>query len=282
MLKPTEQDRGPAARARDHVCRGYRERAEFVSRAQEFLAEGLAAGERVLYVAPGDEAALTGQLREDGRCGEGLESGAVQVASVDSTYTTGTVVDPAGQVELYAAATSEALAAGFTGLRVAADATSLVRTPAQVDAFARYEHLVDHYMAAHPMSAMCGYDVGELGGEVVAQLGCMHPAASAGVTPFHLHGHARDGSAAALDGDLDLESRELWPLALERAGLRASAGTVAIDAAGLAFADHRSLFALADYAERHATTVVLRTRLSTPARLTELLDLPGVRVERAA
>ncbi|MEU0534345.1 MEDS domain-containing protein [Amycolatopsis tolypomycina] len=279
---PTERERPPSSPARDHVCRGYRRRGEFVSRAQEFLAEGLAAGERVLYVAPGDEAVLTGQLRADERCDEGLERGAVQVASVDATYTTGAVVDPAGQVELYAAATSEALAAGFTGLRVAADATSLVRTPAQVDAFARYEHLVDHYMAAHPMSAMCGYDVAELGGDVVAQLACMHPTAHDGGAPFHLHGHARDGSAAALGGELDLDSRELWPQALERAGLRAEGGEVVLDAAGLDFADHRSLVALAGYAERHATTVVLRTRLATPARLVELLDLTGVRVERAA
>lgn len=279
---PTERESGPSSPPRDHVCRGYRRRGEFVAHAQDFLAEGLAAGERVLYVAPGDEAALTGQLRVHERCDEGLERGAVQVASVDSAYPTGAVVDPAGQVELYAAATSEALAAGFTGLRVAADATSLVRTPAQVDAFARYEHLVDHYMATHPMSAMCGYDVAELGGEVVAQLACMHPHAHEGGAPFHLHGHVRDGSAAALDGDLDLESAGLWPLALERAALRPTAGTIAIDAAGLGFVDHRSLYALADYAERHDTTMVLRTRLATPARLVELLDLPGVRVERAA
>ncbi|WP_410588323.1 MEDS domain-containing protein [Amycolatopsis sp. lyj-23] len=279
---PTERESGPPSRARDHVCRGYRRRGEFVAHAQEFLAEGLAAGERVLYVARGDEAALVGQLRADERCEEGLERGAVQVASVDATYTTGAVVDPAGQVELYAAATSAALAAGFTGLRVAADATSLVRTPAQLDAFARYEHLVDHYMAGHPMSAMCGYDLGELGDDVVAQLACMHPTAYEGGAHFHLHAHTPDGSAAALEGDLDLESRGLWPLALERAGLRSEGGTIAIDATGLDFVDHRSLIALAGYAERHATTVVLRTRLSTPARLVELLDLPALRVERAA
>ncbi|MDQ7807332.1 MEDS domain-containing protein [Amycolatopsis sp. A133] len=276
---PTQRDRGSV---RDHVCRGYRQRAEFVAHAQEFLAEGLAAGERVLYVAAGDEAALTRELRGHEGCREGLERGAVQVASVDATYPTGAVVDPAGQVELYAAATSEALAAGFTGLRVAADATSLVRTPAQLDAFARYEHLVDRYMAGHPMSAMCGYDLIELGREVVAQLACMHPRAHEGGAPFHLHGHPRDGSAAALDGELDLEARRLWPPALERAGLRATAGTIEIDATGLGFVDHRSLVALADYAGRHDATVVLRTRLSTAGRLVELLDLTGVRVERAA
>lgn len=279
---PTERADGPPARVRDHVCLGFRARGEFVAHAQDFLAEGLTAGARVLYVARGDEAVLTGQLRADERCDQGLERGAVQVASVDAAYPSGTVVDPAGQVEHYAAATSEALAAGFTGLRVAADVTSLVRTPAQVDAFARYEHLVDHYMAGHPMSAMCAYDAGELGDEVVAQLACMHPAAHAGGSPFHLHGHTADGSAAALDGELGPESRRLWPQALERAGLRSEDGMTTIDATGLDFVDHRSLMALAGYAERHATTVVLRTRLSTPARIIELLELPGVRVERAA
>ncbi|MEU4252927.1 MEDS domain-containing protein [Amycolatopsis sp. NPDC026612] len=282
MHRPTEWDSTSSPAARDHVCWGYRQLDDFVERAQDFLADGLAAGERVLYVAAGDEDHLAARLRAGGRFDEDLRRGALQVASVDATYTTGTVVDPAGQVQLYATATADALAAGFTGLRVAAQATSLVRTPAQLDAFARYEHLVDRYMATHPMSALCGYDLGELGSEVVAQLACMHPCAHDGATLFHLHGHARAGSAAALEGELDLEARRLWPLALERAGLRPTAGTVVLDAVGLRFIDHRSLLAVAGYAERHATEVVLRTRLSTPARLVELLDLTGVRVERAS
>jgi hypothetical protein len=279
---PIQPDSEPSSPVRSHVCRGFRRRAGFTVPARDFLAEGLAAGERVLYVAPGDEASLTARLRADGRFGDGFRRGAVRVSSVDSTYPTGTVVDPAGQVGLYATATAEALAAGFTGLRVAADATSLVRTPAQLDAFARYEHLVDRFMAANPMSAMCGYDLDELGDEVVAHLACMHPVAHEGATPFHLHGHARAGTVAALAGELDAAVRRLWPLTLERADLRSAGGPVAIDAAGLAFMDHRSLFDVADYAERHATTVVLRTRLSTPGRLVELFGLTGVRVERAA
>jgi hypothetical protein len=125
--------------------------------------------------------------RSAGSFDKELRDDALQVVSLDSTYTTGTVVDPAAQVQLYAAATAEALDAGFTGLRVAAEVTQLVRTPAQLDAFARYEHLVDRYMATHPMSAMCSYDRGELGDDVIAQLACMHPCAHAGAAPFHLH-----------------------------------------------------------------------------------------------
>jgi ABC-type transporter Mla MlaB component len=265
----------------DHVCLGYRQSAEFVTAARRFLTTALAGGEQILYVGSGDETALAEQLRSaGGRFDEGLRSGAVQVASVDSTYCAGAVVDPAGQVAFYAAATEQALAAGFSGLRVAADATGLVRTPAQLDAFARYEHLVDHYMAAHPMTAMCGYDLGELGEEAVAQLACMHPRAEEVASPFHLHGHVRVEAAAALGGELDMESRRWWPLALEREDLQADTGTIAIDAVGLDFVDHHGMLAVADYAERHATTVVLRTRLSAPARLLDLLDLTSVRVER--
>jgi anti-anti-sigma regulatory factor len=257
---------------------GFRRRHEFAERAGEFLAEGLAAGERVLYVASGDPGALAAHLGTRS-FDEHVRRGAVQLLPVDSAYPAGTVVDPAAQVGLYATATEAALAAGYTGLRVAAEVTSLARTPAQLDAFARYEHLADRYMAAHPMTAMCGYDVGELGEQAVTELACLHSRASEGVTSFHLHGHARGGCAAALDGELDMRVRQVFPRALERADLQPAGGTIVLDAGGLTFIDHRSLLDLADYAERRAATVVLRTRLSTAARLVELLDLARVRVE---
>ncbi|MEU4746903.1 MEDS domain-containing protein, partial [Actinosynnema sp. NPDC023658] len=182
-------------------------------------------------------------------------------------------------VRTYAAATEAALAAGFTGLRVAADATPLVRTPAQLDAFARYEHLVDRYLATHPMEAMCAYDRTRLGDDVVAQIACLHPRSAEDAAPFHLHAHAPAGTSAVLDGELDLESHDLWPLALERADLPAGEDGIVIDATGLAFIDHRNLLALADHADRRGTTVVLRTPLSFPSHVLDVLGVTNVRVE---
>ena len=117
----TRRAGAPSSTAHDHVCWGYRRPAEFAATALQCLADGLAAGERVLYVAPGDESSLEAQVRTAGLFDAGPRRGAGQVASVDATYTTGTVVDPAGQVALYATATAEALAAGF---RVAAEAAA--------------------------------------------------------------------------------------------------------------------------------------------------------------
>ncbi|MCE6995535.1 MEDS domain-containing protein [Saccharothrix sp. S26] len=277
MQSPASLDSTPD---RSHSCHGYQRQVEFEAEAREFLTRGLVEGQRVLYVAPGDSGDFTRRLGMDGVFEEGARRGAVQVASLDETYSSGAVVDPEQQVRAYAAATEQALAAGFTGLRVAADATPLVRTPAQLDAFARYEHLVDRYMAAHPMSAMCAYDRTELGDGAVAQLACLHPRSSTGATPFHLHAHAPDWASAALDGELDLESRPLWSVALERADLPVADGEIVIDATGLAFVDHRGLLALADHAERRGVTVVLRTPLPHLSHVLQLLDVTGIRVEQ--
>jgi hypothetical protein len=63
-----------------------------------------------------------------------LDRGALQVFSLDEMRRTGAGPDPRDQVRAYAAATEEALALGFAGLRVAAEVTPLVRAPEHVDA----------------------------------------------------------------------------------------------------------------------------------------------------
>jgi anti-anti-sigma regulatory factor len=260
-----------------HHCLAYGDSAEFDDRARGFLADGLARGLRVRLVVGGDgpaAAARMGQL--------GGRADAVEVQSLSDTYGTDQVVDPPAQVRAYAAATDEAVAAGFAGLRVAADVTSLVRTPAQLDAFARYEHLVDRYMTGSPFSALCAYSRPELGAAAVADLACMHPRVHpAGTTAFRLHA-APSGAAVVLVGEVDLADRRQFDAALERSGIGAGGGEVVLDATRLAFVDHRSLLALAEVARRRSATVVLRTRLRTVARLVELLGITAVRVETVA
>jgi anti-anti-sigma regulatory factor len=189
------------------------------------------------------------------------------------------VIDPAVQVRAYATATDEAVAAGYTGLRVVADATSLVRTPAQLDAFARYEHLIDRYMRTRPMSAICGYDRRELGDRTIAELACMHPETNADEVLFRLYACPPGDGSATLTGELDPTTAQLFSTALERADLHPVDGRLTVQASQLRFIDHRSLMLLQDYAQRHGTTAVLHTSRSAAARLVELLDLSRVRVE---
>ncbi|MFC6090412.1 MEDS domain-containing protein [Saccharothrix lopnurensis] len=255
----------------DHVCWPYDDPAEFRRRVVEFLADGLVLGQQCWYVSEGSTDEL---LSHVAGLGEALSSGALRVVSIDDTYGGGGAVTPAQQVATYAAATEAALAAGYSGLRVAAEATSMVLGDEALDAFCRYEHLVDRYMAGRPFAAMCAYDRTRLPGSAIGQLACLHPAGGAGASPFRLY--AVPGARVALDGELDLDSRENFARALERADLRADGGQVVVDGSSLDFVDHHALFALA---RAGGGDVVLRTRRSAPARLAELVGVPGLRVE---
>ena len=159
----------------DHLCLAFDDVASFASQAEVFLADGLAQGLQVRYVTAGpvDEAAA---VRE--RLVEALPPGrehAVQISSIAGSYGLGQLISADEQVDTYAKCTSNALAAGFAGFRVAVDVTPLVGTAEQLDSFARYEHLIDRYMCGHPFSAMCAYDRKVLGADAVAEVACMHP-----------------------------------------------------------------------------------------------------------
>jgi anti-anti-sigma regulatory factor len=243
----------------DHVCWGFTDPAVFRAEAKAFLAEGAAMGQQVWYAG----------VRAD-----------VEVAPLGAAHPLSPVTDPATQVQIYAQATADALAAGFTGLRVAVDATDLVRTDAQLDAFARYEHLVDRFMTTEPFSSMCAYDATELGEDTLAQVECMHPATGQDVAQFRLHASTRSGCVAALAGELDIACAGLLTRALERADLRPdSAGELVLEATGLTFIDHGRLLDLVGYARQQGATLVLYTDEVVPRRLVELLGVDGVRIE---
>lgn len=257
---------------RDHLCLAFDAPAEFDRQARLFLAEGLERGCRVLYV--GESPPSAAELG-------GARPGAVRVAPAAATYGAGLVVDPRGQVREYAAAVAEALADGFTGLRVAAQATSLVRTPEQREAFARYEHLIDRYMTRNPFSALCGYDRVSLGADAVAEIACMHPVASPESTPFRLH--AGD-DALAVGGELDRAGLDLFRLAAARARSAdgEAPGSVVLDVSGLDFVDHRGVLLLAELGRGWGGEIVLRNAPYGTRKLIGLLEPEGVRVEAAA
>jgi ABC-type transporter Mla MlaB component len=234
-------------------------------------------GQQVWYVAPGDVEKLAGDLRDLDGMDLALQVGAARIVSVDIAYPTGTVVEPVGQAQAFVTAATQARMGGFTGLRVAADTTPLVRTPDQRDAFARYECMIDRCIASHPLSGMCAYDRQELGEEVIAQLACLHPNINGSTAQFRLH--ASDHAAVSLNGELDMTTVELLSVALQRADLQPQGGEVVIDAAGLTFIDHRALLMLADRTRRTHATVVLQTDWPGAAPLVECLDIKEVRVE---
>ena len=266
----------------DHVCWSYDDRADVGLRVAEFLAGGLQRGQRVLYVGSGDTEALTDAVRGIDGMEAALADGAARVESLDALFPGGAVVDPERQVRTYARATEQALAAGFRGFRVAAEATALVRDQAELTAFLHFEHLVDQYMAGHPFSALCAYDRTQLSEQVLEQLASVHPSTNLPGVGFRLHASGRPGHSAELSGEIDMFNREVLVRVLDRVRPPARDGRLVLDGAGLTFIDHRGLITLDDYARDRALTLVLRTGFPGATRLARLLDLPGVHVEQVA
>ncbi|WP_051366050.1 MEDS domain-containing protein [Hamadaea tsunoensis] len=257
----------------DHVGWVFDTPGDFRAAATRFLADGLAGGQRVLLVTGDVDGA---DLSDDFAAAR--DTGAAVVLDV-GMYRSG---DPYVPVETYARAVDEALADGFTGLRVAADVTSLVRTAEDRAAFARYERLADELMIRSMFSALCAYDRAELGAAEAAELVCVHPVARRSSVPLRLHNSETPGIAAVLAGDVDMHGYALLRTALDSADLTGVDGTVTIDARDLAFIDHRGLIQLVEHVRARGATTVLSVGARSVIRpLAQLLRLPDLQVVTA-
>jgi hypothetical protein len=261
-----------------HLCWAYRDRAEFRARAVEFMAEGIAAGQWIEYVGSSSTEALRAELIEL----EGINTdiAGLGVSPVGDFYRFighSDVVDPVAAVAARVDAIEKALAAGYTGFRAVVDATAVVRSAEQREAFACFEHLLDREMCVRPVSALCAYDVGELGGAAVAELACLHPLANAGSAPFRLH--AEGGVGFALVGDIDLSCDELFATTLRRVVPLSFGPELVVEGRAVEFIDHRRLLMLIEAAQQAGATVALQNAPGTAARVIEILKPEGVRVE---
>jgi anti-anti-sigma regulatory factor len=252
----------------EHLCWAYDDPADFLTYAAEFLDSGISLDEDVWFLASGWSGPPTAPLGD-----------AVRIVDLGAAYSAGDVIDPAAQVAAYAAATRAAVAAGYSGLRVAADVTELIRTPAQLDAFARYEFAINTLVRTAPFRAVCGYDRSRLGDAAVDELSTLHPQGNTGA--FHL-GAVGVGTGIVLTGELDATAEDLFATALNRAVTVVPGAPVVVHGEAVTFIDHRSLLVLERYARRHGTTAVLRVRYPAVHRLADLLGLGHVRVEVVA
>lgn len=258
-----------------HLCWAYDHPEQFRARAREYILDGIRAGQQIEYIGDGPVPALRAQLTGDETLAAALEAGAITVGSVHDFYrldpTRG--IDPDRAVASRIAATETALADGYSGFRAIVDATALARTPIQREAFAHFEYLIDHVMSTHPVTALCAYDLTELGSAAVAELACLHPLTSPQSSPFRLYaepavetnGH---DTHLALAGHIDLPCADLLTQALGHA----QQNDLLINDRGLTFLDPHALLALDRHARHHHQHLTLRLAPPLATRLAPHLD----------
>jgi anti-anti-sigma regulatory factor len=186
----------------DHVCWVYEDDEDFADVARRYLEEGLARGERLLYVGEPHTADLTtegGPLADV----EGMIArGALRLLDLRDGYEGSGDFTRAEQFAFYDAATAEARAAGFTGLCVVAEISGLAADPVRRPELVRWEHLADEFIGSGSgMRALCAYR-GDLGREALTDVATVHPLVhdTGGGPPFRVW---FEDDAMVLAGALD-------------------------------------------------------------------------------
>lgn len=259
-----------------HLGWGYGSRSEFLSRASEYIADGLDHNQWIQYVGPGSREQLRAELDA-----MPVDTSTVTVTPATEFYGVADlddVVDPDVALDLRAATVEDATSSGYSGVRIVADPTAVNVRPEQRDSFARLEFLIDQTMADAPITALCAYDVSRLG-DGAGELVCLHPLVGPGSPTFRLY--AEPSAAFALDGEIDAAGTDTFMTTLRRIWPETGSGELVIDAEGLEFISHRELLALDQQAQSDCRQILLRGAGPLLTRLAGLLELDSLRLQPA-
>lgn len=254
-----------------HACWGFDDVGELGTAAAAFLAEGYELGQRLMFVG-GPEAEAMVRETDPMRSLVGDET--LQIAPFEAVYPGGRRMPHADQWSMYSGATDQALADGFTGLRVLAEVTALASPkdawPDQVG----WESYADRHMANRPLAALCCFDRRRLTVDAMAALACTHPVADRRLqhlAPFRIYAQP---DAVALAGEVDALSaahlKELLELTLPD-----TEGEFVLDLEGLDFIDHSGVLVVTDHRQRMRDRGAQLTLRGEGAMFQRLSDLLG-------
>ena len=222
-----------------HLCAFYDSDERLARIASTFVARGLAAGDRLLYIAEDDDAAtsMLGSLLGDGPGRHALTSGQLEIQLFGDTYGDVHAGDLAPIEAGFRAAAEEARTRGFPGLRVAAEMGDFARFLGSSDEVIRWEKRSSEMQRALGVTSVCQYDLRYLDADDATRFAAEHVALAPDRDdpPMATFLAVGDPWGLQVAGEVDLANRE----ALIRA-IRSRAEVsprVHLDLGGLTFAD---------------------------------------------
>ena len=231
------------------------------------LAEGARRNEKLMFVADHPD---LGRLQEIGDLDELLSGGQLEVQPVEAVYGGSGAFSHTAQLATFEAVLADALAAGYTGIRVVADNTSLATgNDAGFRRWLRWEQLADRFQSTSNVTGICYFDSRKLSSDRRADLAAVHPVRSvtAPPTPFSF---IVDGDAVFVTGTLDFWSEDQFQRLLRSTP---DDGPLTLDLSQAEFVDHRALLAL-----NAAATPTRPVRISRAShlfrQLKTMLDVP--------
>jgi chemotaxis family two-component system sensor kinase Cph1 len=167
---PIEEIRGP-----DHLCLLYTSSADQLAAVIPFVRTGLRRGERCLYMADENPAAIIENLSTAGISVEdAVSTGALVVLSKWDTYLRGGSFDAQAMLQFLQDQVVAAQASGFAALRVTGE-VNWIETASDQAKFLQYEAGVNKVISQTGVLAMCQYQRDRLPPEMMLGILDTHP-----------------------------------------------------------------------------------------------------------
>lgn len=233
------------------MCWSYASDAEHRDFLVEFFEAGVAANERLLYLAPPE--LLQSTLSELETAGMDVESlldrKALRVDDLDQAYPSDGVLRPDVYLAGHALLVGQALRDGYRGLRVCSEIVTLLGSDGACDQWCGYEVRADLLVSRLPSIVVCACDLRRASPTVMSDLHAVHSQHAGAPTcpsPFRMHAGPR---GLFLSGEVDASSADRVGRWLAEA--LPDMPEPVVDVAGLEFIDAAGMWALLDSAHAH-------------------------------
>jgi PAS domain S-box-containing protein len=171
-----------ALRPGDHLCLIYESPEEQFAAVVPYIRDGLRRDEQCFYIADDRTVGeVTLALRAAGVDVEAEEGrGALRIATKRETYLRHGTFDPAAMVTLLHGATAEAIARGYTALRVTGEMTWALGREVGNERLIEYEALLNDFFPGSKVIGVCQYNRRRFSPEIIQQVLWTHPVAIIG------------------------------------------------------------------------------------------------------
>lgn len=170
----------------DHLCCIYETEQEHRTLLTPFMKQGLDRGEKIVYIVDARSAEqILSYLREVGLdVKDYLNSGQLNVLSVDESYMLEGVFDPDGMIRLLEKETRRALDEGYSALRVTGEMSWVLRGLPGSERLMEYESKLNNFFPGNKCLAICQYDRRKFKPEILLDILTTHPIVVIGTEVF--------------------------------------------------------------------------------------------------
>ena len=170
----------------DHLCCIYETEQEHRALLTPFMRQGLDRGEKIVYIVDARSAEqILSYLREVGLdVKDYLNSGQLNVLSVDESYMLDGVFDPDCMIRLLEKETRRALDEGYSALRVTGEMSWALRGLPGSERLMEYESKLNMFFPGNKCLAICQYDRRKFKPKVLLDVLMTHPIAIIGTEVF--------------------------------------------------------------------------------------------------